>query len=476
MEIPSGSFLAEFCGIGRDRPSSPAGDGGEGTASYLAVVLLVSLLVSTLIVSSVPAQIAGSTEKAACEVGGTDCGPGRTEASPDAGRRSASDAPVKGGSGTRASGGGGADQPTDTYWDCGWFGQPACDMTLGFGRGTKDLVSETVDGVGLAACLLHLCSHQGFKDDWGGVKKLFTTDPRDTAKALWDDSTKDILEDAKNGHEGTAVTRTVPTLLGTVFAGGWLRKMAKGGKALPVLDHVSVAEHLRGLGLPDDEVERLLHSAEEHGVLGYADDISRRAAKGRIPKDLAQNALHDLDEVVQSGKLDPDSYRQLIRNLAHARAPQAFSGAYAEVQAVKRVIDSGDLPPGETVATGMKGTRTVRRLLLLARAWVSNRTLARSLAGRAPEPNATVRDLLSLKPGNPPRGFKIASSSARSEEELLHSVFHPGDNQFMATQPGAEGMLLQGNNRRYELIYRARDPKSKLITWDTPIFINYGTG
>ncbi|WP_433275595.1 DUF4781 domain-containing protein [Pseudonocardia xinjiangensis] len=122
-------------------------------------------------------------------------------------------------------------------------------------------------------------------------------------------------------------------------------------------------------------------------------------------------------------------------------------------------------------ATGPTGTRTATRLLALARSWVANRAMALRSAGTSPVPNAVVGDLVDLAPGNPPRGFKVTRSSARSDEELLTSVFAPADGQFLATHPSAPGILLQGNHRRYELIRRADDPGSA-IDWDTPIYIN----
>jgi hypothetical protein len=105
---------------------------------------------------------------------------------------------------------------------------------------------------------------------------------------------------------------------------------------------------------------------------------------------------------------------------------------------------------------------------------LNNRALARSLDGAPPEPNATVRDLLSFKPGNPQRPEKLIKANARSDEDLLNSVFAPNDSEFIATNPSMPGTILQGNHRVYQLLRRAADVENVNITYDTPIFISWG--
>ncbi|GAA4503413.1 hypothetical protein GCM10023191_056300 [Actinoallomurus oryzae] len=112
-----------------------------------------------------------------------------------------------------------------------------------------------------------------------------------------------------------------------------------------------------------------------------------------------------------------------------------------------------------------------RRLVGVALAAAHNRGLTHRLAGASPEPNSTVRDLLDLKPGNPPRPQKAENSNGRSDEELIRSVFSPRDGQFIAVHWFYPDTILQGNHRRYELLKRAENPDSS-ISWDTPIFIN----
>lgn len=116
----------------------------------------------------------------------------------------------------------------------------------------------------------------------------------------------------------------------------------------------------------------------------------------------------------------------------------------------------------------------LKRLANVPRAWLNNRALANSLDGVPPEPNPTVGDLLGFKPGNPQRPAKLASGNARSDGDLLNSVFSPSDNQFIATNRSMPDTILQGNHRVYQLLQRAADPTNENITYDTPIFINRG--
>jgi RHS repeat-associated protein len=121
-----------------------------------------------------------------------------------------------------------------------------------------------------------------------------------------------------------------------------------------------------------------------------------------------------------------------------------------------------------------KACSQARRLYGLARAWLNNRSQTRRLGGTSPEPNATVRDLLDLTPGNPQRPHKLPGASARPDSALLNSVFNPSDGQFIATHPSYPNTILQGNHRAYQLLERARDPNNANIIWDTPIYSNRG--
>ncbi|MFD0635583.1 hypothetical protein ACFQ9X_32580 [Catenulispora yoronensis] len=105
--------------------------------------------------------------------------------------------------------------------------------------------------------------------------------------------------------------------------------------------------------------------------------------------------------------------------------------------------------------------------------WSANRALAKSLNGAAPEANATVETLKTMRHGNSAMASKAEGATALSDEDLLASVFHPKDKQFIATNPDVTDELGQGNHRMAQLLARAIAGKSDIITWDTEIFIHY---
>ncbi|WP_408630968.1 RHS repeat-associated core domain-containing protein [Micromonospora inositola] len=105
--------------------------------------------------------------------------------------------------------------------------------------------------------------------------------------------------------------------------------------------------------------------------------------------------------------------------------------------------------------------------------WRGNRALHRQLGGRSPEPNATVRDLLDMTPGNGSISYKAASAGGRSDADLMASVFSPRDGQYIATWAGRPGVIGQGNHRAMQLIERAGNPNNREIQWDTRIFIHH---
>ena len=133
-------------------------------------------------------------------------------------------------------------------------------------------------------------------------------------------------------------------------------------------------------------------------------------------------------------------------------------------------------PPATLVE---RGSFQVRRLVAMARVWLANRALTRRLRGARPLPNAVVRDLdeAHCREGNPARDGKkggrdkVAQAQARSDDELLRSVFAPADGQFIGAHATLATVIVQGNHRMRLLRERARDPNSS-ITWDTPIFIH----
>lgn len=101
------------------------------------------------------------------------------------------------------------------------------------------------------------------------------------------------------------------------------------------------------------------------------------------------------------------------------------------------------------------------------------------LEGTGPKANATVRDLQGLRPGNPPRPEREEPAKARTDQELLDSVFLPHDGAYVCVR-GSQ--VTQGNHRRFELLSRARaaerarragEELPSTISYDTPIYIQW---
>ncbi|MBC6458962.1 hypothetical protein [Actinomadura sp. HBU206391] len=244
-------------------------------------MLLVVTVVTALVMSRVPGGVTDHIQDAVCRVGdaecadprpGADVGPGAEPVDgslvePGAGvddRRDAETAYVP--SGPPPDGAASPDEPADTYWSCGW-GQEFCDFGQGIYRGTWDIVTGTWDGVTFIGCLVHICSHGAFKDGWSGIGSLFTTNPIDTLKSMWDDSTKDIREDWNNDHHGTAAGRAVPAVLGMVGGVGWFGRGTKLLKSLRRTDHADTdrgdADATRKAG---DEYDRSQHDPDRRDL------------------------------------------------------------------------------------------------------------------------------------------------------------------------------------------------------------------
>jgi hypothetical protein len=181
----------------------------------------------------------------------------------------------------------------------------------------------------------------------------------------------------------------------------------------------------------------------------YADDFERGIEDGRVMLEDWYGADTASSSYTWSGRAG--EYGADIINVAGL----ARAGSKLGIKAVTHARDS-------------------KRLVNVARAWLNNRSLSKSLSGARPQPNATVRDLGSFKPGNPQKVNKLTQATERSDADLLNSVFAPRDKQFIATNPAMSNTILQGNHRVYQLLQRADDPTNLNITYDTPIFINRG--
>ena len=120
------------------------------------------------------------------------------------------------------------------------------------------------------------------------------------------------------------------------------------------------------------------------------------------------------------------------------------------------------------------GMRNKPNKLGMASGWLTSKAKAtfHKLTGTQPKPNATVRDLVDLKPGNRQFADKAESARGRGDEELLASVFRPQSLMYMTVNPHNRGVIFEGNHRRVALMNRAGDPNDGGITWDTPIYIH----
>lgn len=112
---------------------------------------------------------------------------------------------------------------------------------------------------------------------------------------------------------------------------------------------------------------------------------------------------------------------------AAARAAGAAIARTAIGTAIRRGV--GAAASGVSIAArlaGSPGTGSVMAKMAglgpVGRIWASNRALARNLGAEPAQANATVRDLLGLRPGNPQLPWKAPGAQARTDEELLQSV------------------------------------------------------
>ncbi|WP_344667475.1 LamG-like jellyroll fold domain-containing protein [Catenulispora yoronensis] len=234
-----------------------------------------------------------------------------------------------------------------------------------------------------------------------------------------------------------------------------------------------------------------------------------QAASNEGPDVAAAQARHAADSTVPASSLPTETTPSLAENLSSAgytvadnAAPVVSSGAEESAAGVA-VHDTAadpssgglggpsDVPQagGSWAGSGgrsgfnqaMEGARNwasnqalLRRMMgMPMEVWSANRALAKSLNGAAPEANATVETLKTMRHGNSAMASKAEGATALSDEDLLASVFHPKDKQFIATNPDVTDELGQGNHRMAQLLARAIAGKSDIITWDTEIFIHY---
>ncbi|MFC3996943.1 hypothetical protein ACFOVU_13515 [Nocardiopsis sediminis] len=101
----------------------------------------------------------------------------------------------------------------DYTWDCGKVFDVACKIGGGFAQGGRDLW----DGVASAACLAHLCSHDGFRENWSAIGQVFRQSPLTTAEQMWDGFTEPFVENWREGGPGKAIAYGLPAAIGGLF-------------------------------------------------------------------------------------------------------------------------------------------------------------------------------------------------------------------------------------------------------------------
>ncbi len=228
---------------GRGRPPQRP-DRGEGPVSYLAVILLLAVIAGSVVVTGVSDRVVKGVESAICEVtsgkkcqedgNGTAPGPG-----PVAGRPSPGPTTAPPGTGSTPppklkDTATGVTQGKPDNGNCYEWLDWLCAGVDGLRLGTVDAGKDIWDGVTFAGCLLHICSHDGFKSNWGSIGALFTTNPVTTASTIWDEATKPVRDDWNNGHKVRSVFRAIPSALGTIFGGKGLTKLKYlGGRKKP---------------------------------------------------------------------------------------------------------------------------------------------------------------------------------------------------------------------------------------------------
>ncbi|MQY05704.1 hypothetical protein [Actinomadura macrotermitis] len=259
-----------------------ASDRGEGAASYIAVLLLVAVVVAAVAVSGLGGRVSGGIGSAVCQVAsGAGCGGGRPAVADAAGPRKAP-----------AQGPGPQEKPDDG--NCYDWLDWACGLTDGIRRGTVNAVKDVWDGATFVTCLVHICSHQGFKDNWSGLKNL-VTDPVGSGKAIWEESTEPIRDDWTGGHKMRAAGLTVPTILGRVFGSKGLGSLGRlpHGRRVPRLDRKAFVDLTDGVEsrVFDGDAATLrgdVGAAEEH--LRKAEEDLAKAREAAKDKDLLDEA------------------------------------------------------------------------------------------------------------------------------------------------------------------------------------------
>lgn len=223
------------------RTGEPPGDGtvwrswrhrdrGDGTIGHVAVVALVGMVVAVLAASSIPGDVARHVESAVCVPTGADCGASVRAAKHTSGERHPGP-PARSIDPRRPSMGVPRGQMInaedyDEPLNCFELLQGTCDLFQGLWLGSVDGYQSYADSVNALACTAYIgCGRSRLGQTWEGWRRLFTTDPIDTARAVWDESIKDIANDGKD-RRWRAVGRVLPAAINAIFVGKGVNRFA----------------------------------------------------------------------------------------------------------------------------------------------------------------------------------------------------------------------------------------------------------
>ncbi|RAY13592.1 hypothetical protein DPM19_18105 [Actinomadura craniellae] len=237
----------------------------------------------------------------------------------------------------------------DAVWDD--VIEPTGMTFKGIGLGLWDTVTGAWDGVTFVGCLVHLCSHDAFKENWGGLKTLVTTNPAETLPVLWDEMTKQCRE-----WSNEQVARCATGIIGSILGAKGLNKLSKLGKLpgsrgtpadtpprRPIVD----PEHLRRIA--DRIGQPVQVFVPRRGYeLPYTSPPTVRVFGAPGPLDF--------------GTLDPNSrYLWLVDTDGNLRLAPEESPEYAALypkrpgnQLKHADLAAGAIPPGHVVPYGMR--------------------------------------------------------------------------------------------------------------------------
>lgn len=291
---------------------------GQGSVEYAAVLLIVavclalgaSLLPSAGSGGPLPGLISSAAKAALCKampVSVCDDGGGTAKPGDDGG---------------------------DNGDDDGGGGNPVVDFFKGAGNTIKDGFNSGVDGLKQVGGFFKGAGEQGWdtltglwdtvthpKETWEGIKQL-AKDPLGSLKTIWDETTKPIVDDWKNGNYGEAIGRGAFSILETVFGGKGLSKLGKANKAIP--DKPKTPDKPKH-DKPGDDKDKDKGGKDKPGVCprawrgkpGGTGHIELYAAPGgtKCP-DEARRA--ELNQQIDDARTSPDAGKRDEGDVAHA--------------------------------------------------------------------------------------------------------------------------------------------------------------